>query len=47
MLELPQKNKLKSLGAKFLSVEQSEDLETKEGYAKETSEDYKKNNLNY
>merc|ERR1712000_210261 len=35
------KEQVESLGGKFLSVEGSEDLETKEGYAKETSEDFK------
>ena len=32
----------KSLGGKFLTVEQNEDMETAGGYAKEASEDYKK-----
>jgi len=36
------KEQVESLGGKFLMVEGSEDLETKEGYAKETSEDFKK-----
>ena len=36
------KEQVESLGAKFLSVEGSADLETKEGYAKEASEDFKK-----
>ena len=36
------KNKLKSLGGKFLTVEGSENLETEGGYAKEASEDFKK-----
>tara|TARA_Y200000002_G_scaffold353979_1_gene333878 strand:- start:285 stop:1379 length:1095 start_codon:yes stop_codon:yes gene_type:complete len=36
------KEQVESLGGKFLTVEQSEDLETAGGYAKETSEDYKK-----
>ena len=35
------KEQVESLGGKFLSVEGTEDLETKEGYAKETSEDFK------
>jgi NAD(P) transhydrogenase subunit alpha len=35
------KEQVESLGGKFLSVEGSEDLETKEGYAKETSENFK------
>ena len=36
------KEQVESLGGKFLTVEQSENLETKEGYAKEVSEDFKK-----
>ena len=36
------KEQVESLGGKFLSVEQSENLETKGGYAKETSEQFKK-----
>ena len=36
------KEQVESLGGKFLSVDQSEDMETSGGYAKETSEDYKK-----
>ena len=36
------KEQVESLGGKFLSVDQSEDMETSTGYAKETSEDYKK-----
>jgi len=35
------KEQVESLGGKFLSVEGAEDLETKEGYAKEISEDIK------
>ncbi len=35
------KEQVESLGGKFLSVEGAEDLETKEGYAKETNEDFK------
>ena len=41
MLDLHQKNKLRACG-KFLVVEGSEDLETEGGYAKETSDDFKK-----
>ena len=37
------KEQVESLGGKFLNVEQTEDMETAGGYAKETSEDYKKN----
>ena len=36
------KNKLRSLGGKFLTVEGSENLETEGGYAKEASEEFKK-----
>jgi len=36
------KEQVESLGGKFLMVKGSEDLETKEGYAKETSDDFKK-----
>ncbi len=36
------KEQVESLGGKFLSVDQSEDMETSGGYAKEASEDYKK-----
>lgn len=35
------KEQVESLGGKFLSVEGAGDLETKEGYAKETSEEFK------
>jgi len=36
------KEQVESLGGKFLTVEQSENLETDGGYAKEASEDFKK-----
>ena len=36
------KEQVESLGGKFLTVEQTEDMETAGGYAKETSEEYKK-----
>ncbi len=36
------KEQVESLGGKFLTVEGSENLETKEGYAKEASADFKK-----
>ena len=36
------KEQVESLGGKFLNVEQSEDMETAGGYAKETSDNYKK-----
>jgi len=36
------KEQVESLGGKFLTVESSENLETEGGYAKETSEDFKK-----
>ena len=35
------REQVESLGGKFLSVEEAEDLETEEGYAKETSEEFK------
>ena len=35
------KEQVESLGGKFLTVEQSEDMETAGGYAKEVSDDYK------
>jgi len=36
------KEQVESLGGKFLTVEESENLETKGGYAKEVSDDFKK-----
>ena len=36
------KEQVESLGGKFLTVEQAEDMETAGGYAKETSDEYKK-----
>ena len=36
------KEQVESLGGKFLTVEQADDMETTGGYAKEASEDYKK-----
>ena len=36
------KEQVESLGGKFLTVEQSDDMETSSGYAKEASDDYKK-----
>ena len=41
-VRLASKEQVESLGGKFLTVEGSEDLETKGGYAKETSDDFKK-----
>ena len=41
------KEQVESLGGKFLTVEQSEDMETAGGYAKETSDEYKKTSRNY
>ena len=35
------KEQVESLGGKFLTVEQSEDMETSSGYAKEATDDYK------
>ena len=37
------KEQVESLGGKFLTVEQNEDMETAGGYAKEASDEYKKN----
>ena len=39
------KEQVESLGGKFLMVEQKENLETAGGYAKEASEDFKKNRV--
>tara|TARA_Y100000590_G_scaffold120004_1_gene137341 strand:+ start:860 stop:1957 length:1098 start_codon:yes stop_codon:yes gene_type:complete len=36
------KEQVESLGGKFLTIEESENLETKGGYAKESSDDFKK-----
>ena len=36
------KEQVESLGGKFLTVEQNEDMETAGGYAKEVSDEYKK-----
>tara|TARA_B100000989_G_scaffold170415_1_gene127690 strand:+ start:314 stop:1402 length:1089 start_codon:yes stop_codon:yes gene_type:complete len=41
-VRMASKEQVESLGGKFLVVEGSENLETKGGYAKETSEDFKK-----
>ena len=41
-VRIASKEQVESLGGKFLTVEGSENLETKEGYAKETSGDFKK-----
>ena len=41
-VRLASKEQVESLGGKFLTVDQSEDMETKGGYAKEVSDDYKK-----
>ena len=41
-VRIASKEQVESLGGKFLSVEQKEDMETSGGYAKEASEDYKK-----
>jgi len=40
------KEQVESLGGQFLTVESSENLETKDGYAKEASEDFKKKQEN-
>ncbi len=41
-VRLASKEQVESLGGKFLTVDGSENLETEGGYAKETSEDFKK-----
>ena len=41
-VRIASKEQVESLGGKFLSVEGAENLETEGGYAKETSEEYKK-----
>ena len=41
-VRIASKEQVESLGGKFLSVEGSENLETKGGYAKEASDDFKK-----
>ena len=41
------KEQVESLGGKFLTIEGGENLETEGGYAKEASEDFKKNKKNY
>jgi NAD(P) transhydrogenase subunit alpha len=41
-VRMTSKEQVESLGGKFLTVEGAENLETKEGYAKEVSEDFKK-----
>ena len=42
-VRMASKEQVESLGGKFLTVEGAENLETDGGYAKETSEDFKKN----
>ena len=41
-MRMASKEQVESLGGKFLTVEGSENLETEGGYAKETSDDFKK-----
>ena len=41
-VRMASKEQVESLGGKFLTVEQSENMETAGGYAKEATEDYKK-----
>jgi len=41
-VRITSKEQVESLGGKFLTVEDSENLETESGYAKEVSEDFKK-----
>ena len=42
-VRMASKEQVESLGGKFLTVEGSENLETEGGYAKEASEEFKKN----
>jgi NAD(P) transhydrogenase subunit alpha len=42
-VRMASKEQVESLGGKFLTVEGSENLETESGYAKEASDDFKKN----
>ena len=46
-VRMASKEQVESLGGKFLTVEGSENLETEGGYAKEASNDFKKNKKNY
>ena len=46
-VRMASKEQVESLGGKFLTVEGSENLETEGGYAKEASEEFKKNKKNY
>jgi len=41
-VRMASKEQVESLGGKFLTVEEAENLETESGYAKETSEEFKK-----
>ena len=41
-VRMTSKEQVESLGGKFLAIKEAEDLETKGGYAKEASEDFKK-----
>ena len=41
-VRMASKEQVESLGGKFLTIEESENLETEGGYAKEASEDFKK-----
>ena len=46
-VRLASKEQVESLGGKFLTVEGSENLETDGGYAKEATEEFKKNKKTY
>ena len=46
-VRMASKEQVESLGGKFLIVEGAENLETEGGYAKEASDDFKKNKRNY
>ena len=45
-VRMASKEQVESLGGKFLIVEGAENLETEGGYAKEASDDFKKNKRN-
>ena len=46
-VRMASKEQVESLGGKFLTVEGSENLETEGGYAKEASDEFKRNKKNY
>ena len=46
-VRMSSKEQVESLGGKFLTIEETENLETEGGYAKETSDEFKKSKKNY